>query len=177
MRRVAVLFTSRVTAYKELEGVDIYDAERDARTFSGGCPIVAHPPCRTWSAFCSHQAKAPEGERELAPLAVGLLLACGGVLEHPAHSRLWKTLNLPMPGESRNGLWCAAVRQAWWGDTRTKSTWLLFSKVPRECVEFPLRLHLPQGDHRRWAVQSKRQRSATNPNFAQWLVEQARKVE
>lgn len=46
---VAVLFARADSIYKGLPGVDVYDADRDARTFPGGCPVVAHPPCRAWA--------------------------------------------------------------------------------------------------------------------------------
>lgn len=68
----------------------------DVRTFQGGMPIVGHPPCRSWSAFCRHQAKPLLGEKELAPFVVEHLRKCGGVMEHPAHSTLWDALNLPI---------------------------------------------------------------------------------
>lgn len=45
---VAVLFARQDSTYKALSGVDVYDIDRDARTFQGGMPVVAHPPCRAW---------------------------------------------------------------------------------------------------------------------------------
>ena len=86
---IAVLCAARNSIYKTMEGVDVYDLDRDAKTFFGSVPIVGHPPCRSWSAFCAHQAKPLPGEKELGPLVVWMLRNNGGVLEHPAHSRLW----------------------------------------------------------------------------------------
>lgn len=169
---VAVLCVARNSIYKQFSGVDCYDIDRDVRTFTGNVP-VAHPPCRAWSAYCAHQAKPEPGEKELGPLCVEWLKVCGGVLEHPAHSRLWDYCNLPKPGAAaKNGLWAIAVKQAWWGDNRTKSTWLLFSGV--NSVSVPMRPHDPDGDRRRWQVLSKNQRAATVPAFAKWLLDTAR---
>lgn len=174
---VAVLCVAPKSIYRTLPGVECYDAKRDARTFTGGMPVVAHPPCRTWSAYCAHQAKPEPGERELGPLCVRWLKLCGGILEHPAHSRLFDFCELPKPGETFDGLWTAAVWQAWWGDSRTKATWLCFSGIKPSDVKFPLQLHEPHGDRRRWQLMSHTRRSATCPEFAAWLVETARKAQ
>lgn len=173
---VAVLCVAKKSVYKTLKGVECYDQTRDVRTFAGGMPVVAHPPCRSWSAFCAHQAKPEPGEKELGPLCVEWLKKCGGVLEHPAHSRLWDACNLPKPGQAHrgNGLWAIEVLQSWWGDTRTKATWLCFSNVNPIFVVYPLQLHEPHGDRRRWQLMGKQQRSATHPALAQWLVDMAR---
>lgn len=172
---VAVLCCSKRSVYKSFEGVDCYDIDRDARTFTGGFPVVAHPPCRSWSAYCAHQAKPLPREKELAPMCVLWLMRCGGVLEHPAHSRLWDAMELPKPGERKYGLHCVAVQQCWWGDSRTKNTWLLFSRVDLSKVNFPPKRET-NGDRRTWQLMSKEQRSATHPEFARWLVEVARQV-
>jgi hypothetical protein len=169
---IAVLCAARNSIYKTMPDVEVYDIDRDVRSFAGGMPVIAHPPCRAWSAYCRHQAKPLPGEKELAPLCVEWLRQCGGVLEHPAHSRLYDELRLPKPGEAeRDGLWSMAVRQSWWGDTRSKCTWLLFSGVAKKNVDVPFELHQPQGDRRRWQVMSKHQRAATPPAFAKWLVD------
>lgn len=175
---IAILCAARNSIYKKMEGVEVYDSKRDCRTFSGGMPVVAHPPCRAWSAYCAHQAKPSIGEKELAPYCVGVLRVCGGVLEHPAHSRLWTTMGLPHPGAvGDDGWWSMEVKQSWWGDTRQKTTWLLFSGIsPDELPEMPYRLHDTKGDRRRWQLMSKHQRAATCPEFAEWLVEVARRV-
>lgn len=178
MQTVAALCVARNSVYKTLPGVECFDIDRDMRSFAwGSMPIIAHPPCRAWSAYCRHQAKPLPGEKELAPLCVEMLKVCGGVLEHPAHSTLWGTLGLPLPLEQERGwLWCLAVDQSWWGDTRTKKTWLLLSGIAKDDLPpIPYRLHNPSGDRRRWQVMSKHQRAATHPAFAEWLVEVARR--
>lgn len=173
---VSVLCASRGSVYKRLEGVDVYDINRDCYTFDQSTPVVAHPPCRAWSAYCRHQAKPREGEKDIAPWCVDQLRQCGGVLEHPAHSTLWDHLSLPKPGDRRrHGLWSYALNQSWFGDTRTKKTWLLLSGVD-DVPEIPFRLHDSAGDRRRWQVMSKNQRAATHIDFARWLVATARLV-
>ena len=172
---VAVLCVAAKTAYRWLPNVECYDLRRDVRTFVGGMPVVAHPPCRSWSAYCAHQAKPLPGEKEIGPLCVKWLRDCGGVLEHPAHSRLFDATGLPLPGETKDGLWTVEVLQAWWGDTRTKKTWLCFSGIGKANVQFPIRLHDPSGDRRRWQRLNSTSRSATVPAMAEWLVDVARR--
>lgn len=174
LAEVAVLCAMRFSIYNSFPRVIVYDRKRDARTFAGGMPVVCHPPCRAWSAFLAHQAKTPPGEAELGPLCVEWLKKCGGVLEHPAHSRLFAHCGLPLPGMAANGLWTIEVLQAWWGDARSKRTWLCFAGVSRKDVYLPFALHLPDGDRRRWALISRPQRAATPPAMAQWLIDVAR---
>jgi hypothetical protein len=176
--KVAVLCAAKNSVYKTIEGIEVYDQARDARTFDGGMPIVAHPPCRAWSAFCRHQAKPQPGEKELAPMCVEWMRKCGGVLEHPAHSTLWATLGLPRPGERTvKGMWSMHVQQSWWGDSRSKNTWLLFCGIEPNQIEVPFALHNPRGDRRTWQLMSKEQRAATPIAFAHWLVDVARRTE
>jgi len=49
---VAVLFARADSIYKSLPDCDVYDIERDARTYDGPWPVVAHPPCRV-KAICA----------------------------------------------------------------------------------------------------------------------------
>lgn len=177
MKTVSILCAARNSIYHAMPDVIVYDELRDARTFPGDTPIVAHPPCRSWSAYCAHQAKPQPGERELGIWCCGQLRQCGGVLEQPAHSRLFAAGGLPTPGTSGGNLWSAEVLQCWWGDSRRKATWLCFSMVDREQIEFPLTLRSSDaGDRRRWQVMSRHQRSATPEAFARWLVDVARHV-
>jgi hypothetical protein len=174
-RTVAALCVSRRSVYKSIYGVEAFDVIRDARTFAGGMPIVAHPPCRAWSATCAHQSKATPEEKALTPWAVDQLRQWGGVLEHPAGSRLWAELDLPKPGEpERGGLWALALDQFWFGDTRPKKTWLLFAGVSKGEIEYPLRLRVT-GEVNAWDKLSKTRRAATSPAMAFWLVDIARR--
>jgi hypothetical protein len=174
VRRVAVLCVSPKSIYKRLPFVDAYDKARDARTYFGDDPIVAHPPCRAWSAFCSHQAKPTPGEKDLAVFCVEAIRKNGGVLEHPAHSRLWKALDLPTPSDGLvDGLWTIEVKQSWFGDARRKSTWLLLSGV--DLVSVPVRPHSDANSRQKWNSMSKAARAATSLVFAEWLLDIARK--
>ena len=58
MKTVAILCASRKTAYRDIPGVEIYDEDRDARTFPGGMPVIAHPPCRRWTRYGMAMTKA-----------------------------------------------------------------------------------------------------------------------
>lgn len=172
---VAVLCAARNSIYHAMDDVDVYDVTRDARSFSGGMPVVAHPPCRAWSAFCAHQAKPEAGEKELGIWCCEMLRTCGGVLEQPAHSRLFAAGGLPLPGDGvKGGVWSLQVDQFWWGLDWKKGTWLAFSGVPRESVVMPLRLHDGRSDKAIWNSKSKGQRARTIPAFGQWMVNAAR---
>lgn len=176
---VAALCVSPVSVYKTLFGVDCWDIKRDVRNFRGGMPVVAHPPCRSWSAYTSHQAKPAPGEKELGPLCVEILQNNGGVLEHPAHSRLFQHCNLPLPGECRGDLATVYIEQAWFGYSMKKATWLVFCGIEPSSLLFPYKAHNPRdgvGDRRRQQVMSKHQRAATHPALAQWLVDAARRT-
>lgn len=171
--RVAILCASPNSVYHSMPGVDVYDKARDVRTFGGGAPVVAHPPCRAWSAYTRHQAKPEPGEADLGLLCAEWLRSEGGVLEHPAHSRLFDAAGLPKPGERRGDLRTIMVLQAWWGYPMRKATWLCFSRVSPGSLLVPYRDHDSRagvGDRRRQQVMSKHQRAATCPAFAEWLI-------
>ena len=176
MRTVAALCVAGNSVYKSMPGVECWDAARDVRTFDLDCPVVTHAPCRAWSAFCAHQAKVPEGEKELALLCADHLRRNGGVFEHPAHSRAFQAAGLPLPGQRLADLWTVEVWQAWWGYSMMKKTWLCFSRIDPENIVIPHRDHIVRGDRRRQQVMSKNQRAATCPAFAAWLVAAARTV-
>jgi hypothetical protein len=93
---VAVLFARADSVYKTMPGLDVFDIERDARTFAGGAPVVAHPPCRAWGRLRTF-AKPRDDERECGSWAVDMVRQCGGVLEHPAQSSLWLYKCMPPP--------------------------------------------------------------------------------
>ncbi len=63
---VAVLYARADSNYRALDRCDVWDAERDARRWPGGVPVVAHPPCRAWGRLRAF-AKPREDEKALAP--------------------------------------------------------------------------------------------------------------
>ena len=174
---VSVLCAARNSMYHTIPAVVVYDKRRDARIFPGGTPIVAHPPCRSWSAFTKHLAKPEPGEKELGLWCCDQLRAWGGILEQPAHSGLFAAAGLPMPGQGeRDGVWSLEVWQAWWGYESKKSTWLAFVGVSPNDVITPMTLHARGRDKRTQQLMSRNQRSATPLLFATWLIDLARRV-
>ena len=95
---IAVLFARDDSRYKQLDGYDVYDIHRDARNYCLSYPVLAHPPCRAWG-MLSHMANPRPDEKQLAYFALAQVRLNGGVLEHPAGSRLWKEAYLPLEGE------------------------------------------------------------------------------
>ena len=118
--RVAVLFAREQSHYKTLAGCEVYDAARDARTYDGPWPVVAHPPCRAWATLRHHALPRPD-ERNLARLAVALVREFGGVLEHPYRTTLWEAQRLPAVGQRDVfGGFTLVIDQNWWGHRAQK---------------------------------------------------------
>lgn len=180
-RPVAALCVSGRSIYKHLPGVECFDRRRDARSFDGSTPVVAHPPCRLWSKYLSHCAKPldAEAERELGRWCVRTVMRCGGVLEQPAHSALWAEMNLPYPGEpeilgDREKFYSIYVEQIWFGYASRKPTWILVCGVPmNQLPPLPFSLAQPRAKPARL---SSFGRSRTVRPFAEWLVNVARRA-
>ena len=184
---VAVLFARADSVYKTLENVEVYDAARDARTYDGPHPVIAHPPCRGWG-MLKHMANPRPDERNLARLAVALVREFGGVLEHPSGSSLWPAQGLPAPGvRDQFGGWTLAAPQKWWGHEAEKRTlFYIVGCEPKEIPVMPLKLGEAaavvgtsgrRGDSSRLGGRreiSKAAREHTPPDLALWLVELAR---
>lgn len=190
---VAVLFARADSNYKAIPGVDVWDAERDARLWPGGSPVVAHPPCRAWGRL-RHFAKPRDDEKGLALFAVAQVRKWGGVLEHPASSTLWPTAGLPAPGHFDDfGGFTLRVDQFWWGHRAQKATWLYVCGCERKDVpQMPLVLgqsdcvirldkrradgtHIRKGDPDYRRPLNDAEREHTPPRFAAWLCELARR--
>ena len=170
---IAVLFARRDSVYKSIPGLDVFDIDRDARTFAGGMPIIAHPPCRAWGRL-RHMAKPLADEKQLALWAVDQIRRSGGVLEHPAASLLWAAAGLPQPGRRDEfGGWTLPIRQYWFGHRAMKSTLLyVVGCEPRAIPPFPMVLGEAPilVEH-----MNVRERERTPIAFAKWLVELAEK--
>lgn len=182
-KNVAILCASRNSIYKTIPGCDVYDIDRDARTFPGQVPVVAHPMCRCWGNF-SQLAKATDLER-LDEMMLGLFCArqvraCGGVLEQPSNSGLFSFAGLPSPTDSGQGF-TIQVPQYWWGHRGQKETWLWFYGIKkRDLPEMPFELDGPRRIQVEWmsgcrAGEESNERARTPKAFAYWLVECARR--
>lgn len=186
---VAVLFARSDSIYKTMRGCDVYDIDRDARTYTGKLPVVAHPPCRAWGALRALAKPRPD-EKELAIFAVATIRRVGGVLEHPAHSTLWKAAGLPYPGAGTDewGGFTIPLQQNWFGHRAAKATWVYvcgatMDDLPRPCYVLGEATHViaqsrargPEGKRLvkgmpGWRPEvTRREREATPPAFAEWL--------
>ena len=181
-----MLFAMTPSIYDELAGVEVYNKERDARSFRGGVPIVAHPPCAQWGRLKAF-ARKDEDEKALAPWAVDQLREWGGVLEHPVGSSLWREKSLPAPGvRDEFGGFTLPVHQNWFGHRARKPTLLYIVGVePRDVPAMPLSIAPPtatieteiRGRPGALPAVSRAERSATPLAFAEWLVAVARSTE
>lgn len=181
---VAALYVERGGPYFTMPDVDPWDVDRDARTYAGPHPVVAHPPCGPWGRL-RHLYRG--NEHDCAPAAVEAAREWGGVLEHPAHSLLWEVLAMPKPGElpDAHGGVTLAVNQVEWGHACAKPTWLYFVGVSLRVPDPPFLGRRPThgiwyGDFERAGRAgplllgaSKEIRRRTPPAFARWLVDLA----
>jgi hypothetical protein len=105
---IAALFVATDGCYFGLPNVDPWDELRDACLYDGPWPVVAHPPCASWSRLWKSSKVGrlglPRGTDggcfESALISVRRF---GGVLEHPDASFAFKKFSLPIP--SRFGGW------------------------------------------------------------------------
>ncbi len=164
-----------------------YDEARDARTYAGDRPVVAHPPCGPWGRL-RHLCRRPE-DREYFPHALGVVRRCGGVVEHPAYSTAWQAYALPRPGEVPDafGGWTLEVCQCDFGHVARKRMWLYVCGTRWTPVLPPPRepTHWVTGGRGRTGtrnhtpvpagikIASAQQRHRTPRAFAEWLIEVA----
>ena len=192
---VAALYVDVVNgAYVGLDGVDLWGfatragaqsdwmaRSRDARSYAGPYPVVAHPPCGPWGRF-RRRYKGGEGARDCGPVAVEQVRRFGGVLEHPAYSKLWDECEMPFPGDfDRFGGFTLQVEQCDFGHPARKPTWLYLSSVttipdfpppgkPTACM-----VRLRRNPHELPEV-PKRHRHITPGGLAAWMLAAARSV-
>ncbi len=178
---VAILFARRDSIYKKIPGCDVWDEDRDARKWLGGCPIIAHPPCAQWSRL-RHFSHKDEEQKRLALWAVDQVRTYGGVLEHPYKSTLWNAAKLPLPGhrDPFRG-YTLSMPQFWFGHPADKATWFyIVGCEPSALPPIPFRLgeaeFVVTYSHRcrRRPEMEHKQRDATPEALAFWLCELAR---
>lgn len=138
---VAALFIAAGGTYTGRPDVDAWDLRRDAKTYPGPFPVVAHPPCERWGRFADG-GPAAKGKFRIGDdggcfqSALNSVRRYGGVLEHPQGSLAWGVFHLPRPpirGWSRRDAWLGAsayVDQGAYGHPAKKPTWI-YAVVPR----------------------------------------------
>jgi hypothetical protein len=208
--RVAALYVDARGPYKGRDDVDAWDNTpngfgelADARKYAGPWPVVAHPPCGAWS---QHRRTYRGNDKDCGPRAVEQVRKFGGVLEHPAGSKLWEACGLPAacawyaPGADQAwpdafGGYTLEVAQVEYGHVARKRTWLYIVGVSAERARAILQPPFPGREPTHWCsgrrgtssrgtatvppgikVCSAQQRNRTPPAFADALVALARAV-
>jgi len=194
---IAVLFAEKYGIYSRIRGVDLWDIERDARTYDGPHPVVAHPPCQRWGSFAFVNYKRwpfehnrPGNDGGCFASALESVRKYGGVLEHPAKSRAWDVYALDRPNvtgwnqTSAKGEWVCEVWQSAYGHRANKATWL-FCKSKEKPME--LRWNRPTGTHqvgfhdqrgkdKNKPTLGKKEANSTPLDFAMELIHIARRA-
>lgn len=192
---IAVLFAEKDGVYSTIPSVDLWYIERDARTYAGPHPVVAHPPCQRWGAFAFVNYKRwpfehnrPGNDGGCFASALEAVRRFGGVLEHPARSRAWGAYALETPKRigwnetSVRDEWVCEVWQSAYGHKANKATWL-FCKSKEKPAK--LRWERPVGTHqvgfhdqrgksRNKPTLGKKEANATPIDFALELLSIAR---
>lgn len=133
---IAALYVETDGIYYGLPNVDPWDRARDARTYAGPHPVIAHPPCERWGRFW-HGAPCKPHEYQLGDdggcfaAALATVREFGGVIEHPADSHAWLAHGLFVPNRCGGwvaadwlGGWTCCVYQGRYGHMAGKPTWL-----------------------------------------------------
>lgn len=192
MRPIPVLYTAEDSIYRTIAQADPWDLVRDATTWPGGAPCIAHPPCRLWSVL-RHLSTADPAERYLGLIAACQVRLNGGILEHPAYSTLWKAAQLPPPGgfPDEYGGYTVEIDQVKAGHRARKRTWLYIvgaEELPPLPTPQNRATHvLDNGKSMRRRAKlhvktplkrllGKNVRAATPLEFAQWLLSVVRTI-
>lgn len=134
---IAALYVETGGVYCGLDDVDPWDAQRDARTYAGPHPVVAHPPCKRWGRYWHGGPSAKErmklgDDGGCFAAALWAVRTFGGVIEHPEASHAWRWHGLITPprwghwvraGDAYGG-WTCCVEQGHYGHRARKATWL-----------------------------------------------------
>jgi hypothetical protein len=193
---IAALYIDPEGPYPNIPGVECWDELRDARSYTGPYPVVAHPPCHLWVNFAALNFKRYGGEHNRPgndggkfAHALATVRRVGGVLEHPAGSKAWSTFGLcPPPPLGETG-WCECIRldgsrewvcevwQSAYGHKARKRTWLLYvGNTPPLAANWKREpgTHQCGWFDRNKPTLGKREASLTPVAFAEYLVALAR---
>lgn len=186
---VCVLFVMEDSIYKSM-GADCYDVERNALTYRGDVPVVAHPPCQLWGKMANvnfarwgGEHNRPGNDGGCFRFALETVNRCGGVLEHPADSYAWAAHGLLRPLATprwmpcREG-WVCEVWQSAYGHRARKRTWLYYrgERYPieprwsRPSGTYQIGFHDQRGKSRNKPTLGRREANATPESFANFLL-------
>lgn len=178
---IPVLFCLPNSNYKKYPFTDCYDLERNALNYNSDLAIIAHPPCRLWGRL-SHLSTAPKVERLLAIWSIIQVRKNGGILEHPAGSRLFKKMLIPLNGQPDSyGGFLISINQHWFGFKAQKRTYLYIvgckrSELPAMPLSFDAITHSVSTSPN-FLKLYKKQHSVTVPALCEWLFEIQRIIE
>ncbi len=189
-QKVAALYVDPNGVYSGRDDVDLWDEERDARLYAGPWPVVAHPPCNTWSLMANCRPEIVKGDDGgCFKAALDAVRTYGGVLEHPAHTRAWAAHGLPTPlgwgcGWTQSWIddgWTCWIDQRQYGHAAPKPTWLYYVGPPPPELLWGKRTDAEQssrsGRNGSGVVSTHNHhhlRAATPPAFAEVLLDMAR---
>ena len=137
-RTIAALYVMKDGPYF-IDGMDAYDKERDARSYKGPHPVIAHPPCERWGRYWgggpmlhgTERQRILGDDEQCFAHALWSVRTFGGVLEHPEASHAFKFYGLPIPPQKggwtepdRFGGRSCCVAQGHYGHRAQKLTWL-----------------------------------------------------
>lgn len=186
--------------YVEILGQDnCWGVDRDAKTYDGPGPVVAHPPCKPWGKLAwSWLAKNERDgldrsdEKACGPRAVEQVRAFGGVLEHPDGSGLWSECALPEPRPLmdlrlmlfRPLEFTIVIDQCDFGFPARKRTRLFFAGIdPGSLPLMPpkgtptMTIGTKREDRHGKKCLPKSMRHLTTPTLGRWLVAAARSAQ
>lgn len=186
---IAALYVETDGCYFGLSGVDPWDVARDARSYEGPAPVVAHPPCERWGAMANvnfarwgGEHNRPGNDGGCFRSALAAVQRFGGVLEHPAKSRAWAAHGLTKPvgigwQKTPEG-WVCEVWQSAYGCRANKATWLLYVGDPlpidlrwdRVTGSHQVGFHDQRGKSKNKPTLSRREARATPAEFRDALV-------
>jgi hypothetical protein len=129
---------------------------RDARHYDGPWPVVGHPPCNSWGTFATTLRLNKYGMKigdddGCFECALKAVRKWGGVIEHPAMSRAWRTYDLAKPSKYHttkrdlSGGFSIFVNQSQYGHLSQKPTWLYICGYRGDFEE---EFYIPQGKKR-----------------------------
>lgn len=165
--KTPVLYVHSSSNYKQLPRFDCYDENRDALTYRGVTPVIAHPPCRNWSRLKAF-SKGDNFESLYAFHALKLVRTYGGILEHPYDSSFWSAAKTVKPGsyDAFGGFTIVFDQRQFGYYTRKRTRLYIVGCKVSELPPMPLNFNAIE---RKFENLSPRQRSETTTELIKWF--------